>query len=92
MPIKQSGIKAPKLLTINMLEHVKKKTSKTHENKSGRYKWKDYYNQELADMVYQAYWPDFEETYKEPIQDYNPAQDIERFRAWFPHHKDDQLN
>lgn len=86
------------LLELNTPSDLLEETLNKKMNHTGKYNWKDYYNQELADLVYQAYWPDFEafgyhkdswkkdfkETYKELIRDYDPAQDIERFRAWFP--------
>lgn len=76
-----------------------KKINGIKENHTGSYDWRNYFNQELADIVYQAYYPDFaafgyhkdswkkdfEEPYLDPIRNYDPTKDIERFRKWFPY-------
>lgn len=67
-------------------------------NATGAYDWRDYYDENLADVVYQNYYPDFKafgyhkDSWKRdfqaqkmpPMRQYDPMKDIEAFRAWFP--------
>lgn len=63
---------------------------------SGTYHWKDYYNSTLAELVYNAYYPDFKAfgyhqdswkkdhtpKYQAPLRGYDPQKDIETFRPF----------
>lgn len=91
---------------LNATQDFLKNIHRIKENHTGSYEWTNYFNEELANIVYQAYYPDFKAfgyhkdswkkgfkvPYMDPIRNYDPTKDIERFRKWFPYVKEEQVN